>query len=290
MDMSWNRPKAQIVIEKPRSTFKNKWFIGFSAVLILGVCAYFVIPNLSVGVFSSAAKDTNNKIEHNEKKRRTKATGATFVATKGAEKTKSISKPEIADSEVLFKPKVQGRLLVWQIKNPPVFTNQFEGYVADILTLEPGERILDTTLDDEFDKSFKEALEKPIQIGKDDTEDVVALKRAVLETTAEVRKRVLSGERPQDIIVDAMLELNKIADYRDDLQAAFNKYLVTESDPKEIIRYRDEANAILDEYGAQHLEAPEDEEYASEMMITAKEDKIKELTESLEQGEKEETK
>ena len=51
-----------------------------------------------------------------------------------------------------------------------------------------------------------------------------------------------------------------------------------------------EANAILDEYGAQHLEAPEDEEYADEMMITAKEDKIKELTELLEQSEKDENK
>lgn len=288
--MSWNRPKAHNVKENPKSAFKNKWVVGFSTLLILGVCAYFFIPNLSVGALSSAEKDTDNKIEYNLKKRRVKTTGVTFIATKDAEKTKLVSKPEIADSEILFKPKVQGRQLVWQIKNPPVFTNQFEGYVADILTLEPGERILDTTLDDEFDKAFKEALEKPIQINKDDGEDVVALKKAVLETSEEVRKRVLSGERPQDIIVDAMLELNKIADYRDELQAAFNKYLVTESDPKEIIRYRDEANAILDEYGAQHLEAPEDEEYADEMMITAKEDKIKELTELLEQSEKDENK
>lgn len=287
--MSWNRPKTQSATEKPRPGFQKIAFVVFSAVLVLGISAYFLVLDRSAGTLSSL-ENQNRKIADNPIKRRTKQTGTTFVAVKNAEKTKSILKPEIVDSDVLLKPKLQGRLVIWKVKSPPVFTNQFEGYVADILTHDPGERILDTTLDDEFDKSFKEALKKPIQISKHDSEDVVALKKAVLETTAEVRKRVLSGERPQDIIVDAMLELNKIADYRDELQAAFNKYLLTESDPKEILRYRDEANAILDEYGAQHIEAPEDEEYASEMLITAKEDKIRELTETLEQSERKENK
>lgn len=196
----------------------------------------------------------------------------------------------IGDADVFFAPKTLGRIVIWKIVNPPVFTNQFEGFVADVLTAVPGERFLDSELDDDFDEAFRESLKHAIVINDDDSEEVAAMKHAVMKAKEEVKRRVAEGERPRDIVLAARDELNKIADYRDNIQAAFNKYLLTENDPKEILRYEQEANALLDEYGACHIDGPHDEETAYEMIVSAKEEKIQELTESLSDSEKENTK
>ena len=206
-----------------------------------------------------------------------------FVAKTQPVKTAAVQKPEIGDADVFFAPKTLGRIVTWKVVDPPVFTNQFEGFVADVLTAVPGERFLDAELDDEFDNAFWESLKHEIVIDADDSEKVAAMKQAVIEAKEEVRKRAASGERPRDIVLAARDELNKIADYRDQLQDAFNKLLLTSRDPKEVVRFEQEANALLDEYGACHIDGPHDVETACEMMISSIEEKIQE--ESL-QGEK----
>ncbi|MBR4617325.1 MAG: hypothetical protein IKO55_17080 [Kiritimatiellae bacterium] len=210
-----------------------------------------------------------------------------FVAKAQPLKTAAVQKPEIGDADVFFAPKTLGRIVTWKVVDPPVFTNQFEGFVADVLTAVPGERFLDAELDDEFDKAFWESLKHEIVIDADDSEKVAAMKQAVIEAKAEVRRRAAGGERPRDIVLAARDELNKIADYRDQLQEAFNKLLLTSRDPKEVVKFEQEANALLDEYGACHIDGPHDEETACDMMISAIEEKLQE--EPL-QGEEKETK
>ena len=53
-------------------------------------------------------------------------------------------------------------------------------------------------------------------------------------------------------------EMNRIADYRDLLQEDFDKLKETAS-AKKIMAYMKEANILLDEFGAAHLDLPEDE-------------------------------
>lgn len=211
-----------------------------------------------------------------------------FVAKTQPVKTAAVQKPEIGDADVFFAPKTLGRIVTWKVVDPPVFTNQFEGFVADVLTAVPGERFLDAELDDEFDNAFWESLKHEIVIDADDSEKVAAMKQAVIEAKEEVRKRAAGGERPRDIVLAARDELNKIADYRDKIQEAFNEYLLKETNPAEILKFEREANALLDEYGACHIDGPHDEETAYEMMVSSKEEKIQELTEKLSKGEKEE--
>ena len=102
------------------------------------------------------------------------------------------------------------------------------------------------------------------------------LKEAVNATKEEVRLRIQKGEKARDIIQDSLLELNKIADYRDQVQAAFNQYVLEAKTPKDLVEYEKEANAILAEYGALPIEGPHDEETAYEVMVEAKETKISE--------------
>ena len=208
-----------------------------------------------------------------------------FVARTQPVKTAAVQKPEIGDADVFFAPKTLGRIVTWKVVDPPVFTNQFEGFVADVLTAVPGERFLDAELDDEFDNAFWESLKHEIKIDADDSEKVAAMKQAVIEAREEVRRRAVGGERPRDIVLAARDELNKIADYRDQLQDAFNKLLLTSRDPKEVVRFEQEANALLDEYGACHIDGPHDEETACEMMISSIEEKIQEESQQGEETE-----
>ena len=217
--------------------------------------------------------------------------GLVLVATNKAVKTAAVDRPVVEHAEVFMKPKIEGRLVIWKRRDPPpVFTNQFEGYVADILTTTPGERFLCDTVNDNFDEEFEESLNHKIEINTDDSEDIVALKQAVIEAKEEVRRQVVTGRKASEIVMESLREMNKIADYRDQVQAAFKSYLLTETDPKEVVKYEQEANAMLDEYDALHIDGPHDEEMALQMMIEAKEEKEKELSAKLEADEKKELK
>lgn len=204
-----------------------------------------------------------------------------FVAKRQVVKTGKIDKPVIENSGALFKPEFKGRLVKWKHREKPVFKNTFESFVGSIITAIPGERFLDIDLEDEFDEAFKASLTNRIEITSDDSEEVAELKRAVIEAKEEVRRQVAEGMRPRDIVTAARDELNKVADYRDNLQQEFDNYLVTEKDPAEVLRFVKEANDILAEYGALPLEAPDDLESAEDAIINAKENRVLELEEKL---------
>ena len=291
--MAWNRPVKGTSDDRAgcaTATKRRFRLVASSAVIVLAVTLSALLltrlPRNDVraedekGWLASSLKDADQG----------KSVHRSFVAKTKSIKTSKVQKPVIGDADVFFAPKTLGRIVIWKIVNPPVFTNQFEGFVADVLTAVPGERFLDSELDDDFDEAFRESLKHAIVINDDDSEEGAARKHAVMKAKEEVKRRVAEGERPRDIVLAARDELNKIADYRDNIQAAFNKYLLTENDPKEILRYEQEANALLDEYGACHIDGPHDEETAYEMIVSAKEEKIQELTESLSDSEKENTK
>lgn len=200
-----------------------------------------------------------------------------FVARKLPEKTKKLEKPVISNPNVLFSQTVKGRLVKWKTHSKPVFNNMFENFVGSILTAIPGERFLEIDLESEFDEAFRASLTNKIEISSQDSDEIRALKVAVIEAKEEVRKQVMNGMRPRDVITAARDEMNKIADYRDNLQSEFDKYLITEKDPIQVLAFAKEANEILAEYGAYPLEAPDDIEQAEDAMLNARENRLAEL-------------
>jgi hypothetical protein len=214
-----------------------------------------------------------------------------FVAKRHVVKTLKINKPVIENSGVLFKPEFNGRLVKWKHREKPVFKNTFENFVGSIITAIPGERFLEIDLEDEFDEAFKASLTNRIEVTSEDSEETAELKRAVIEAKEEVRRQVANGMRPRDIVIAARDELNKVADYRDNLQQEFDNYLVTQKDPTEVLQFVKEANDILAEYGALPLDAPDDLESAEEAILNAIENKVLELEKKMKDPEqKEDTK
>lgn len=212
---------------------------------------------------------------HAQIKRITKATP--FVATNKAVKTAGIAKPEIVHPDVVIKPHVQGLLVKWTHSVKPTFTNFFENTVCELVTATPGERFLDFDIGDETDEAYEASLKQEIVINPDDPDEVKHLKQTVIDAREEVKREVAAGQKASDVIRAARDDLNKIADYRDMVQEAFNSYLLTETDPKEILAYADEANKMMSEYGAMPIDAPDDEDTALEMMADARENRLEEL-------------
>ena len=67
-----------------------------------------------------------------------------------------------------------------------------------------------------------------------------------------------NGHRPSEIVTAMRDEMNRVADYRDLLQEDFDKIEETGT-AHQIEAYLKEANLLLDEFGAEHLDLPDDE-------------------------------
>lgn len=265
-----------VAIAKPRRKYKG--IVGISASVIIAVIIALWIGGNKVNDNQSAKtqKEKMNEVALLSGKT-SKPKEKTFTGRKNAVKTEAIEKPILRNPDVFLTPKTKARVVKWKHREEPVFKNTFESFVGSVMTAIPGERFLDIDLEDEFDEAFQSSLTNKIEITKEDSEEVVALKQAVIDAKNEVRRLVQQGQRPRDIVLEARNELNKIADYRDGLQSEFDKYLVTEKDPNEVLKFVKEANEMLEEYGALPLDAPDDIESAEEALLNAKENRMQEL-------------
>ena len=86
----------------------------------------------------------------------------------------------------------------------------------------------------------------------------VTLKAAVANAKEQIATGMKAGRRPSEVVTSMRDEMNKIADYRDLLQEDFNRVKETGS-AHQIEAYLREANQLLDEFGAEHLDLPDDE-------------------------------
>ena len=273
--MVWNRPKE--VIAKPIQKSRKPLFciLGLLFALIC-VSVYFAAREDGTTALEESRKHSIPDKSYSQPRKPGGARG--FTATNRVELTKAFTPPTIETADAFVNPKIERQVYRWKnFRAAPIFTNTFESALAGVVSALPGERFLSTELSEDFDSSFRESLKSEIVISPDDSEEVVSLKQAVIEAKNEVRKAVSEGQTASEVIIAAMEELNKIADYRDVVQEEFNKQLAKEASPDELLKFATEANKLLAEYGAMPLDAPDDFETAAEMMIDAKQDALDKL-------------
>lgn len=140
----------------------------------------------------------------------------------------------------------------------PVFTNSAENIIGGLLAARPGERFVPVELGEDFDEDFKASLGSPIEVSDDDDHDTAMLKAAVAKAKDQIAAGMKAGRRPSEVVTSMRDEMNKIADYRDLLQADFDRVKETGT-AHQIEAYLKEANQLLDEFGAEHLDLPDDE-------------------------------
>ena len=137
-----------------------------------------------------------------------------------------------------------------------VFKRESDQIIADVISAQPGDRLLEFELGDDFEYKFLRSLQEPIDDDEKDTEDDLALKESVRQVRENLAQLAESGESVSQIIEDARYEINKIADYRDMLEEELLRLLKTESEDY-IDSYVAEANALLEQYAAPPLEFTE---------------------------------
>lgn len=261
------------------------------AVIGIAIAAWFVLANSGGHGMTRPTEQRDGRIKDVAQKRPNgKGVLSDYIGKVQVVREKpSTNAADQAQAEAEALRKKFGRIVVWTPHEKPIFSNTFENVLCQIVTAEPGERFLELDLVDDFDEKFKMVLKNPVSVSEDDDEYVAELKKVVREATDEVRQAVAEGRKPSEVILEARDELNKIADYRDQLQEAFNKNVLQATDPKEVLRLAEEANQMLDEYDALHIDAPLNEEDAEDYMLTLNSEEISRL-DAIEKREKEKQK
>ena len=140
----------------------------------------------------------------------------------------------------------------------PIFTNSAENIIGGLLSARPGERFVPVELGEDFDNDFAESLKSPTLTTEDDTPESAIVKEAVAKAKEMIAEGMAAGQKPSEVVMSMRDEMNRIADYRDMLQEDFDSLKETAT-AERIMAYLKEANMLLDEFGAEHLDLPEDE-------------------------------
>lgn len=134
-----------------------------------------------------------------------------------------------------------------------VFENGAEQHIGLLLSKEPGTMIIgEMQYGERFVKKFLRSCEVPIIISKDDPDEVVALKKAVMEAKIELKARYDAGEDIAEIMNQTRRELVELGSYRhelDNLIRSFRKEHgsnLTSQDYENVVAA---ANKMLDERG-----------------------------------------
>ena len=133
-----------------------------------------------------------------------------------------------------------------------IFDHSTDNEFAVILTLQPGESLIGGPLrhGKDYEASFRESLKTPIIVSEDDSDEVKALKRAVIEARLQMKEALDRGEDIKKIIADSYEEAQKLAIYKDTLReqvnAASNEENMTDEELDDLITA---ANQMLEAKG-----------------------------------------
>jgi len=152
------------------------------------------------------------------------------------------------------------------VKHPQkrlLFKHTSENQIAVMLQLDPtkmapflvGRRL---PYGERFVADFKESLkETPLVIDKDDTPEEAELRKAVLETKAELRERMEAGEDIAKIMNDTQKELDRLCQYHDELKKqvreAMNNPDLSDDDVTDFVTA---ANMLLEKQGIKQFTMP----------------------------------
>ena len=140
-----------------------------------------------------------------------------------------------------------------------IFTNHSDVAIAHLLNLEPGTSILGTYYyGPDFEKDFLAAQDRQIVINADDSDEVRALKEAVIEARKELMTRYKLGEDICKVMSETRQELQQLGIYRQKLEQEVSKIAtddgkLSEKDANDLV---EAANLMLKEHGAKPIEMP----------------------------------
>ncbi len=172
---------------------------------------------------------------------------------------RSVATPPEKKLTNLERPK-NNRILVPGIRNGDTnapnpyatFRTKSERLMSQMLSAQPGEKIIDVGYGRDFGPDFIASLDNTIEIYPTDTEEMAEHKKDVAWLKEEMRKMVADGQSPEEILTALREQHNEVADFRSDLARQLS-ILKAEGTAKQIEQFVSEANKMLEPYGVRPL-------------------------------------
>lgn len=131
-----------------------------------------------------------------------------------------------------------------------VFKTRTDNELALILTLIPGETVVGTPVYRRgFKAEFLESLKEPIEILPEDSEEIRALKSAVIEARRELKVAIDKGEDVDQIVYDARNQFQDLATYRQNIESLINDEMKSVQSEEELNDLMTAAEKMMAEKG-----------------------------------------
>lgn len=135
-----------------------------------------------------------------------------------------------------------------------IFPHRSENMIAAYLTIEPGQGMIGTPNMRGMTEDFLKSCEVPIIISDEDDEYTRNLKTMMNEAKIELRQRMSEGEKLEDILMDTHKEIQRLGQYKAELQAEFAKYRMDpEHSDQDVADFITAANKLLEQKGVSAL-------------------------------------
>lgn len=170
------------------------------------------------------------------------------------------------------------------------FPHGSDRMIAHLLMAEPGGTMVGDSADimRGFNEAFAKSLKDEIVIKHDDTDEVKALKQAVLDARSELKQQMALGKSAEEAMIEAREQLRELTLYREDLEKEVLSHAedgMTQRDYDELIGA---ANLMLEERGIGKIQMPKLIGDAIEMRYRHKQAELEQKQRELEKKLKEE--
>lgn len=121
--------------------------------------------------------------------------------------------------------------------------------LANLLFAEPGKPGLAVPLDESFVKDFLKSMETPLYVAKDDSPEVAAKKRQLIEVKAYLKEQLDKGVDIVQLLKDEQKKNDRLRGLRNNLECELHKLEKTAQSTQEIDDYVAAANMMLEKEG-----------------------------------------
>ena len=239
-----------------------------------GVVAGLVVVALaSACVFMFMGKGEKPQVEKAEKERGrikevTPAAAPKAEAKLEPEKTKELPPQRVGEIRNGYRLLSSGRL--HKVKGvihvggrgdslvDRTFDHGSDRMIAHLLMAEPGGTMVGDSVDimRGFNEAFAKSLKDEIIIKHDDTDEVRALKQAVIDARSELKQQMALGKSAEEAMIEARDQLHELTLYREDLEKEVLSHAEDGMSQKDYDDLIGAANLMLEERGIGKVQMP----------------------------------
>ena len=138
------------------------------------------------------------------------------------------------------------------------FDHGSDRMIAHLLMAEPGGTMVGDSVDimRGFNEAFAKSLKDEIIIKHDDTDEVKALKQAVIDARSELKQQMALGKSAEEAMIEARDQLHELTLYREDLEKEVLSHAEDGMSQKDYDDLIGAANLMLEERGIGKVQMP----------------------------------